>query len=188
VTVVVADLAWAALECAGLEHVMTRADESGFRADGQLVMVQDGPFRVRYLLECDAGWRFTTLTITVTDSGRERTLQLAVAADGRWQADGKPRPDLDGCIDIDINCTPLTNTLPIRRLRWASGASHDLSVAFVSVPDLAVRAVSQRYTQLEPRLYRYQSGAFRADLPVDGDGFVLDYPGCWTRVGPQPAG
>jgi hypothetical protein len=75
---VAADLAWAALECAGLEHVMTRADESGFRADGQLVMVQDRPFRVSYLLECDAGWRFTTLTITVTDADRERTLQLAV--------------------------------------------------------------------------------------------------------------
>jgi uncharacterized protein len=106
-----------------------------------------------------------------------------------WQADGQPRPDLDGCIDIDIDCTPLTNTLPIRRLSWAPGATHDLSVAFVSVPDLTVRAVSQRYTLVEPRLYWYQSGAFRAfrafraDLPVDGDGFVLDYPGFWARLG-----
>lgn len=183
-----ADLAWAALECAGLEHVMTRADESGFRADGQLVMVQDRPFRISYLLECDTGWRFSTLAITVTDSLGERTLRLSAAADGHWQADGEPRPDLDGCVDIDINCTPLTNTLPIRRLSWAPGTTHDLSVAFVSVPDLTVRAVSQRYTRLEPRRYRYQSGAFRADLPVDGDGFVLDYPGCWTRVGPRAAG
>lgn len=182
------DLAWAALDCAGLEHVMTRADEDGFRADSQLVMVRDRPFRVSYLLECDTGWRFATLTITVTDAGRERTLQLSANADAHWQADGQPRPDLDGCIDIDIDCTPLTNTLPIRRLSWAPEAIHDLSVAFVSVPDLTVRAVSQRYTLLEPRLYWYQSGAFRADLPVDGDGFVLDYPGFWARLGPQPAG
>jgi hypothetical protein len=52
---VTADLAWAALDCAGLEHVMTRAGEHGFRADGRLVKVKDRPFRVSYLLECDPG-------------------------------------------------------------------------------------------------------------------------------------
>jgi len=179
-----ADLVWASLRFPGLEHVMTRADASGFRADGQLVMADDRPVRVSYLLECDSGWRFTALAMTVTDSGGERTLRLSSTRDGHWQADGAPRPDLAGCIDIDINCTPLTNTLPIRRLGWAPGASHDLTVAYVSVADLTVRPVSQRYTQLDPARYRYESGAFRTELAVDESGFVLDYPVYWSRVEP----
>ena len=183
-----ADLVWASLKFPGLEHVLTRADASGFRADSQLVMVEDRPVRVSYLLECDSGWRFTALAMTVTDSGGERTLRLSSTTDGHWQADGVPRPDLAGCIDIDINGTPLTNTLPVRRLTWAPGTSHDLSVAYVSVADLTVRPVSQRYTQLEPGRYRYESGSFRADLPVDEAGFVLDYPAYWSRVRSAPVG
>jgi uncharacterized protein len=182
-----ADLAWAAQQFPGVEHVMAHSDASGFRADGQLVMVEDRPVRVSYLLECDSRWRFTALAMTVTDSESERTLRLSATADGRWQTDGTSRPDLDGCIDIDINCTPLTNTLPIRRLSWTPGASHDLSVAYVSVPELTVRPVGQRYTQLEPSLYRYESGTFRTDLPVDEAGFVLDYPSYWNRVAPVGA-
>jgi hypothetical protein len=184
---VTADLVWTAQQFPGLEHVMTRADASGFRADGQLVMVEDRPVRVRYLLECDSGGRFTSLAITASESGGERTLLLAATADGHWQSDGTPRPDLNGCIDIDIDCTPLTNTLPIRRLSWVPGEPRELSMAYVSVPALTVRPVSQRYTQLEPDLYRYESGAFRTDLPVDDAGFVLDYPSYWSRVTPVAA-
>jgi hypothetical protein len=181
-----AELVWAALQFPGLEHVMTRADESGFCADGQLVMVEDRPVRVSYQLECDRRWRFTTLVMTVTDTSGQRTLRLSAGADGRWQADGEARPDLDGCVDIDIDCTPLTNTLPVRRLSWAPAAAHELTMAYVSVPELTVRPVSQQYTQLEPGLYRYESGTFRADLPVDEAGFVLDYPAYWSRVRPAP--
>jgi hypothetical protein len=181
------DLVWAAQQFPGFEHVMTRSDASGFRADSQLVMVEDRPVRVRYLLKCDSLWRFTALTMTVTDSDGERTLSLSATADGRWQTDGTPRPDLDGCIDIDINCTPLTNTLPVRRLTWTPEASHDLSVAYVSVPELTVRPVSQRYTQLDQGRYRYESGAFRTDLPVDDAGLVVDYPSYWNRVAPVSA-
>jgi hypothetical protein len=183
---VTADLVWKAQQFPGLEHVMTRSDASGFRADSQLVMVEDRPVRVSYVLECDARWQFTALALSVTDSDGERTLLLADTADG-WQSDGTPRPDLDGCVDIDLDCTPLTNTLPIRRLAWAPGESRDLSMAYVSVPSLTVRPVGQRYTQLEPGFFRYESGSFRTELPVDEAGFVLDYPSYWGRVAPIPA-
>ena len=48
----------------------------------------------------------------------------------------------------------------------------------------------QRYTRLETGdgggLYRFLSldGGFTADLPVDLDGLVLDYPGLFRRVFP----
>jgi hypothetical protein len=185
------DLEWEALEWPGLEHVVVSADAAGIRAHGHLVLgPPDGPATVTYQLRCDASWRVSGLTISALSAARSRTLVLSADADGRWLADGQPRPDLDGCIDIDISLTPLTNTLPIRRLTWAPGSPQDLDVVYVDAPDLTVHRAIQRYTLLDPgaednaALYRYESGSFKADLPVDGDGFVSDYPGLWRRVWP----
>ena len=188
------DLEWEALDWPGLEHVVVAADAAGFRADGQLVLgPPDGPASVSYQLSCDANWRVTGLTITAVSAAGSRTLALSADHDGHWLADGQPRPDLDGCIDVDISLTPLTNTLPIRRLTWAPGRAQELDVVYVSAPDLTARRASQRYTLLErdaddgAPLYRYESGSFRADLTVDGDGFVSDYAGLWRRVWPSEA-
>jgi uncharacterized protein len=87
-------------------------------------------------------------------------------------------------VDVDINRSPLTNTLPIRRL--GVSAPREIDVAYVSVPELTVRPVRRRYTLLpgDQPVYRYESGSFSADLPVDGDGLVLDYPGLWRRIVP----
>jgi uncharacterized protein len=185
------DLEWEALDRPGLEHVVVSADAAGFRAEGHLVLGPPvGPASVSYQLSCDASWRVTGLTITTASATGRQTLALSADRDGHWEADGQPRPDLDGCTDVDISLTPLTNTLPIRRLTWAPGRAQDLDVVYVSAPDLGARRVSQRYTLLKPdadgngALYRYESGSFSADLTVDGDGFVSDYPGLWRRVWP----
>jgi uncharacterized protein len=178
-----ADLAWATMQWPGLEHVIVRIADPGFRAEGQLVTAEDDPFRASYELDCDAAWRVRSLSVRVATAAGERALALSVTSDGHWTVDGQARPDLDGCVDLDINRTPLTNTLPIRRLSWSPGVPVDLSIAYVSIPELAVRAVQQRYTLLDRDHYRYESGTFRADLPVDQDGFVIDYPGLWQRVG-----
>ena len=186
------DLEWEALDWRGLEHVVVSADAAGFRANGQLVVGPPvGPASVTYQLSCDAGWRVTGLTITAASAAGSRILSLRADDHGHWLADGQPRPDLDGCIDVDISLTPLTNTLPIRRLTWAPGSPQDLDVVYVSAPDLTVRRASQRYTRLgtgpddNATIYRYESGSFKADLTVDGDGFVSDYPGLWRRVWPS---
>lgn len=183
------DLGWTALEWTGTEHVIASRDASGFRADSQLILAEKGLVRAGYQLECDAGWRLTGLTISVASAGNDRTLVLAADGAGHWRAGGRPLPALDGCIDVDINCTPLTNTLPIRRLSWSPGTPRDLDIAYVSVPELTVLPARQRYTLLQrdeargEARYRYESGSFRADLLVNDDGFVIDYPGLWRRIG-----
>ncbi len=96
------------------------------------------------------------------------------------------QPALRGCIDVDIQATPITNTLPIRRLDLKAGESMEIRLCYISMPDLIVSAASQRYTALDPgSLYRFESleDGFTADLPVDQDGFVLDYPGLFKRLG-----
>jgi uncharacterized protein len=129
--------------------------------------------------------------LTVTNVASDRTLALRRDTGHHWQADGnRPLPELDGCVDVDIDRSPLTNTLPIRRLDMGIGAPRDIDVVYVSVPELTVRPVRQRYTLLtgDGPVYRYESGSYSAELPTDGDGFVIDYPDLWRRTGPGYAG
>jgi uncharacterized protein len=180
------DVAWMALQWQGFEHVIASYGPAGFRADSWLMLVSEaGPARVSYQLACDSQWQVTELAIRVTDASSDRTLALRREDGGCWQAEGNGSlPDLQGCTDVDINRSPLTNTLPIRRL--GIGASSDIDVVYVSVPELTVRPVRQRYTLLpgERPVYRYESGSFSADLLVDGDAIVIDYPGLWRRMMP----
>ncbi len=183
------DLAWTALEWPGMEHVLLTTGPDGVRADSQLTLAEDGIARVSYELTCDASWQVRVLMITTTSAAVVSTLTLACDGRGSWLANGKPAPELSGCTELDISCTPLTNTLPIRRLSWSPDPVHDIDVAYVPVPSLDVRRVRQRYTLLsqdrarDEAVFRYESGTFRADLTVDRDGIVVDYPGLWRRVG-----
>ncbi|MEU1935614.1 putative glycolipid-binding domain-containing protein [Streptomyces coeruleorubidus] len=55
-------------------------------------------------------------------------------------------------------------------------------MAWVSVPDLAVRPSRQTYTHLAPGRVRYASGDFRSDLEMDEEGYVVEYPSLATRL------
>jgi hypothetical protein len=61
----------------------------------------------------------------------------------------------------------------------------DIRLCYIDVPDLTASPVNQRYTALDAgSLYRFESleSGFTAGLPVDEDGFVLDYPGLFKRL------
>lgn len=68
----------------------------------------------------------------VTGLGSDQpTIGLHADGNGHWTTDTvEPQPDLGGCVDIDLTATPLTNTVPIRRLRLQPGASADLLVVY----------------------------------------------------------
>ena len=170
-----------------MEHVVMSGSSRVRRVDGLAVVVLDErPLRVSYRVTCDTGWRTKRLTVAVSEPGLAATNRLELRADGagNWTdaLTQRPMPELDGCVDVDLTITPLTNTLPIRRLGLSPGMSRDLRVAYVEIPDLKVRAVMQRYTCTTRDEYLYESGSFRASLPVDEHGLVVDYPGEWRRI------
>jgi hypothetical protein len=150
------------------------------------------PLRVLYHLVCDAQWHVRELAAaSYSEVIGERTIRLYADGAGNWRDDkGNPLDALQGCIDVDIMVTPLTNTLPIWRLQLAPGESREISVVYIAAPDLSIRPFWQRYTRLDDvdggQHYRYESleSGFTAVLPVDDDGFVVDYPGIWRRVWP----
>jgi hypothetical protein len=162
-----------------------REDEDGVRGDSFVVGQADGtPFAARYSVICIKEWR--TRAVTVTVAGQAAGVQLSSDGSGNWRDHtGAPLPQLTKAIDVDITCTPFTNTLPIRRLRLESGESADITVAYIDVPSLTVTADPQRYTCLEPmRRYRFESldSDFVREIEVDEQGLVVVYPGLFKRV------
>jgi hypothetical protein len=122
------------------------------------------------------------------EPGGKTSVTLSVDSERRWHVGGAHRPDLDGCLDVDIAATPLTNTFPIRRLaRLGEGDAVTSPVAWVGVPDLGITRVDQTYHRLAPvgglDAWEYSDpthGAFR--LTVDADGLVVEYEGFARRV------
>ena len=185
------DIYWTPWEEPGTEHLGLTLDADGAHADGLILRRKDDmKLRAHYILEIDRAWRFRRLHFALL--GTERALLMESDGAGHWMVNHEPAPDLDGCLDVDIQITPFTNTLPVRRLGLADGGSSEIRVAYLPVPELTARPVDQRYTCLEalgPRggTYRYE-GLFRnfaAELPVDADGLVLDYPETFRREWPR---
>jgi uncharacterized protein len=171
-------------EGVGLEHLLL-AERS---ADSTILTFDEAshPFRLAYHLTWDERWRVHAARLTVTTEHGARSLHLDADGEGHWHdGAGRALPDLDGCIDIDIWPTPFTNTFPIRRQPLAVGARREFLMAWVFAPDLTVRPMRQGYTRLADRRYLYESldgSGFRAELPVDEEGVVLDYQGIFRRV------
>jgi uncharacterized protein len=146
----------------------------------------DAALACSFRVDLDTGWETRTARVWSLSQIGERRLGLTADVDRRWWRDGVRAPDLDGCIDVDVAATPLTNTFPINRLaELAIGASVTAPVAWVDVPELSATRVDQSYQRLGDRRWRYSDqrhGAF--DLTVDDDGLVVDYAGFATRITP----
>jgi uncharacterized protein len=86
-------------------------------------------------------------------------------------------------VDVDLNVTPATNTLSLRRLNLEVGASAEVVAAWVRFPELTVEPLWQRYTRIAEDRYGYESdGGFTSELRVDELGLVVSYKGLFVRV------
>jgi hypothetical protein len=182
---------WEAWTGVGLESCRIVPEVGSVRAESVALGVEAGqPWAVRYTLRCDARWR--TRELAVSSLGDAGALRLVGDGTGRWTGeDGQRLPILDGCLDVDLTSTVFTNTLPIRRLGLAPGRSEEIAVAYVTVPELQLSAARQRYHCLswgaDGGRYRFEDPAsgFTAEISVDGDGLVIDYPDiarrAWSR-------
>jgi hypothetical protein len=190
-------LRWNRVEAFGAELALAD-DSAGLRATGWALGAVPVAYRCEYTLSTDPQWRTTSLEITTQGDGWSRRLVLGNKPDRRdgWRVRASETGDLDApppgaeypetfdqAIDIDLGYSPLTNTLPIRRLGLReAGIEHEITVAFIEVPSLAIVASVQYYSALPDGrvLFRAESG-YRAELDVDNEGYVEHYPGLAQR-------
>ena len=194
-------LVWAGTDDWRAESVLVTPADDGFAATGVQLGIAPLPYRLDYRLTTAAGWMTRSVELSASGMGWRRTAQLTRGEDGGWtfraEVDGAaelPEPACDpealgDALDCDLGFSPLTNTMPVLReaLHREPGTAL-LTMAWISVPDLAVHASRQGYEHLwttaTRSVVRFSSGAFTADLTLDGDGFVVDYPGLARRVHP----
>jgi hypothetical protein len=173
---------WQGLITPSMERFIVAASNVGFEFSGLILQAhEETPYVVRYAIEIDAAWRTRKLEVELEDGGQRR-LSLTVDDEGSWSHDGQRLGQVAGCIDVDLEWSPSTNTLPIRRLGLAPGETKTVAAAWVRFPSLEVQRLEQSYECLAERRYRYQSGRFTADLAVDDDGMVLQYGINWRAV------
>lgn len=190
----VREVIWTAWKGPGSEHLRLVLREEGPVAEGLVIGLEGGrPFRVAYEIRCDLQWRVRRLRVSPLVSD-QLSVDLLADGEGNWTTrGGHALTELEGCIDVDISATPFTNTLPIRRLELEPGESAGLRVAYVDVPGLTIGPELQRYSYLEERavggLYRFEAppsealpSGFTAEIPVDADGLVIDYPDLFRRA------
>jgi hypothetical protein len=174
---------WRSLEHSGLEHLDIEESAAGYRVRSSVTGEFEGyDYGAFYELTIAPDWTFRSLDLRRTDGG-----ELSLRADGRgYWTDGDDRhlPEFDGCIDIDISATPFTNTLPIRRLRLGDGASQHLRITWVPMDTLQPFVDEQIYSKIDASHWHYAAadGSFDADIVVDADGLVVDYPPLFARI------
>ena len=111
-------------------------------------------------------------------------LELVVDKRQRWWLNGAEAPAVAGCVDLDLNFSPVTNLLPVRRLSLAPGDEATVRAAWLRFPSFALEPIDQSYRRTGPATYRYKSGggSFVRELTVNEAGFVTDYPELWMAV------
>ncbi|MET7328919.1 putative glycolipid-binding domain-containing protein [Nonomuraea sp. NPDC005650] len=173
----------------GFEVVYFQPLPDGYRVEGCTTAVEEGlTWVVDYVIELDAGWATRSARLASRSAGGGRRILLESDGAGRWRVDGAPASWLDGCLDVDLESSAMTNAFPVHRLRLGVGAASPAPAAYVRAADLAVERLEQHYGRLadEEGRQRYDYAAPVFDvacrLVYDESGLVLDYPGLATRA------
>jgi uncharacterized protein len=194
-------LVWTGVEEWMAEAAGVVVTNRGLGGNGIQLGAEPVPYRVGYQLNANDGFVTRAIDLAASGDGWRRRLELVHDGSGHWgvgllddegEVPGGPwdgsLPDLSEALDIDIENSPLTNTMPILRHGLHEGGSRDFVMAFIRTPSLRVEASPQRYEHLrttdQGSVVRYISrdGDFTADLEVDGDGLLDFYPRLAKRV------
>ena len=173
----------------GFEVVYCAAAADGHVLTGCTTAVEDGePWIVSYEIEVSADWKTRSALIRGRSGSVSRTVVLDADGSGHWRIDGVAAPTLNGCLDVDLESSALTNALPVHRLGLAIGERAAAPAAYVHAADLTVHRLEQDYVRIadQDTHQRYEYAApsfgFGARLIYDAAGLVLDYPGIAVRA------
>jgi hypothetical protein len=182
--------AWAHQDArSGFEVVYFQPHDDGHLLTGATTAVEDGQsWIVDYEIRVDVGWRTRSVRVTGRSNTEARTRLLEGDGEGRWRIDGKPARHLDGCLDVDLESSAMTNALPVHRLALTTGATAQAPAAYVRALDLSLERLEQQYTRTTDQhghqRYDYAAPAFdfSCQLVYDEAGLVLAYPGIAVRT------
>jgi hypothetical protein len=163
----------------------------GHRLEGWTAAVEDGQaVVVTYDIVVDEVWRTRSARVSTRSASGGHEVRVEVDGAGRWMIDGDVAEHLAECIDIDLEWSACTNTLPVHRLALAIGEAGESSAVYLRARDPVIETLDQRYqrvaTEHDPSRRRFHYSAPRFDyddyLEYDSHGLVLHYPGIASRI------
>jgi uncharacterized protein len=174
----------------GFEVAYFQAAAGGWVIDGTTAAVEDGQsWVVTYRVELDSGWLTRRARVGARTAAGSRETELEADGTGNWLINGALAPQLDGCLDVDLESSAMTNTLPVHRLDLEAGKPAAAPAAYVRALDLAAERLDQTYQRAADQdgyqRYDYWAPAFgfAGRLVYDQSGLILDYPGIARRAG-----
>jgi hypothetical protein len=193
---------WSGADSWRAEAAEIELEEDAIRARGVQLGAEPMPYRLAYRLDATGpGFVTTSLQLEAAGDGWRRWLHLERGDQGEWSTEvgGDGEVDLPAAggdpdafaeaLDCDLAFSPLTNTMPIRRHRLDEREETEtFLMAWVSVPDLSVTPSRQHYTHVRLRpdgatvRYESENRDFVAELEIDRDRLVIDYPGLAKRI------
>jgi hypothetical protein len=174
----------------GFEVVYFGARGDGCRIEGWTTAIEDGAtWAVEYLIEVDTVWATRSARVRGRSAAGFCSTLLEADGAGHWLVDGGPAPHLDGCLDVDLEASAMTNALPVRRMALPVAAPAAAPAAYVRAVGLGVERLEQTYVRASDQgigqRYDYTAPAFdfHCRLVYDQSGLLLDYPGIAARAG-----
>jgi hypothetical protein len=176
------NIVWRGIYMPGHEGCRIFSKNAEWHLEGTTVFSHDHkPCLLSYEVVCQSSWQTLRARVSGWVDNAAVALELAVDGDHRWQLNGNEHPGVQGCVDLDLNFSPSTNLIPIRRLNLRVGQEAQVKAAWLRFPSFELEPLLQVYRRMDESTYRYESGEgqFVADLKVNSVGFVTDYPAIW---------
>lgn len=179
------NILWTGREYYSLENCLVDITPAGVDISSVIVgKYESRIYRVDYHIKTNPEWETQFVQITNRHSNREQKFRFSSDGAGNWISEGKRMDEFDGCTDVDIAVTPFTNTLPINRLKLQPQEAKQIRVIYFDLLRQEVSAVNQQYKRIGNLQYHYENipNDFEADITIDENGLVVDYPSLFTTT------
>lgn len=177
------NILWSGIEYYSLENCTIETTSADVIVDSVILGLYDGMiYRVKYDILLDKDWRTKSCSIESQINLEYKKNELVRHKEG-WLLNGQIRTDFNECTDIDIPLTPLTNSLPVNRLKLDVGQEIEVTVIYIDLLEDTIKPVRQKYRRISSEIFKYENipNDFEAEIKVDESGFVIDYPLLFQR-------
>ncbi len=174
---------WRRRDTTGHEYARLSRNDGGWQLTGvALFQHEQQPCQLDYAIVCDEQWLTKSGRVNGWVGEKPIDIEVSVDASATWRINGTECPDVAGSTDLDLNFSPSTNLMPVRRLNLTIGSEAQVIAAWLRFPEFTLKPLEQIYRRIGDLSYRYESagGTFVAKLQVNATGFVTSYPGHWV--------
>lgn len=177
-------IVWQRAEKIGAGHEFARVffERPKCFFEGAAIFISEKKFcRLDYKIVCDEHWETLSAKVSGFVGDENIEVKVSVGSNGIWTMNGEEISAVENCTDIDLNFSPVTNTLPIKRLSLEIGAKEKVRAAWLRFPSFTLEPLEQTYERTSENFYIYESanGAFRAEIETDEFGLATRYGDFW---------